>query len=141
MQEPPSSSSEGSDNNSSAKPKVIELANIKIQHQRQPHVEVVENSPLKTPTVKYNVDDEDSDDEEVVQSRGRVAEHQSLLNGETEREHLGVTNLDAFFQQVYVYFYEKGFWCMLVDRCLRLWFVSNIITLFIYNIITVLYFS
>ncbi|KAL9656375.1 hypothetical protein ABK040_005141 [Willaertia magna] len=62
----------------------------------------------------------DDEEEDASLQRGKAAEHESLLRGGTERESLGITNLDVFFQQVYLYFYEKGFWCLLLDRILRL---------------------
>jgi len=97
--------------------RTFELPNLKIQHNRSN----LDISPLPTTNHHYlqNSDDDDSDDEGSLQ-RGRAAEHESLLSGEKERESLGITNLDLFFQQVYMYFSEKGFWCMVVERILRL---------------------
>lgn len=40
--------------------------------------------------------------------------------GREEREWAGVSNLDSFFQKVYLYFYERGFWRMLSSRIANL---------------------
>lgn len=36
------------------------------------------------------------------------------------RSHIQASNLDHFFRQVYKYFYEKGFWCLLLKRLVKL---------------------
>ncbi|KAF0972369.1 hypothetical protein FDP41_009272 [Naegleria fowleri] len=122
----PSSSSERDVFSPSATDKVskggkkttFELSNITIHHQQ--HNTNLEASPVRLPKPVFAHDEEYSDEEETTLERGKAAEHQSLLKGEDERESLGITNLDVFFQQVYTYFNEKGFWCLLVERLLRL---------------------
>jgi autophagy-related protein 9 len=50
----------------------------------------------------------------------RKSDHGIFLNNNNRRAHIAISNLDDFFSKVYKYFYEKGFWNILLQRLIKL---------------------
>jgi hypothetical protein len=55
----------------------------------------------------------------AIEEDGQTIPTSSLIDGQAI-EYVGITDLDDFFTRMYSYYVNKGFWCIVVARLLKL---------------------